>query len=182
MKPKLILFAALMLLGINAAAQSAKGRISGIVVDEVEDFPMTGATIVVKELKIGEIADLDGKFSFQAPPAAKRPPALAGGLFYCPSGRYSRISPTLQSSTRQIVSSVLTRIARTLPVLRMDMFDRVMPTSSASSLSVIFRFASMTSRLTTIIGYTMNAWSSSIVRPFAKICAKNRSAKPSTSG
>jgi len=70
MKPKLIFFAALMLLGINAAAQSAKGRISGIVVDEVEDFPMTGATIVVKELKIGEIADLDGKFTFQDLPEA----------------------------------------------------------------------------------------------------------------
>lgn len=31
---------------------------------------MTGATIVVKELKIGEIADLDGKFTFQDLPEA----------------------------------------------------------------------------------------------------------------
>ena len=98
MTPKLIFFAALMLLGINAAAQSAKGRISGIVVDEVEDFPTTGATIVVKELKIGEIADLDGKFSFQDLPATKKAPCVCRRPFFiarpaCTRGCPRRCSP-----------------------------------------------------------------------------------------
>ena len=52
---------------------------------------------------------------------------------------------------RQMESRVLMRNALTLPVFRMDMFDRVIPTWSDNSLSVILRFASITSRLMTII-------------------------------
>ena len=69
-----------MLSGINAAAQGTNGRISGIVVDEVEDFPMTGATIVVKEIKKGGVADKDGKFAFQDLPEATY--TLSGSLNY----------------------------------------------------------------------------------------------------
>lgn len=70
MKYKFILISALMLLGVKAAAQTAGGRITGIVVDEVEDSPLTGATILVQELKRGEVADFDGKFSIQDLPEA----------------------------------------------------------------------------------------------------------------
>ena len=70
MKYKFILISALMLLGVKAAAQTAGGRITGIVVDEVEDSPLTGATILIQELKRGEVADFDGKFSFQDLPEA----------------------------------------------------------------------------------------------------------------
>ncbi len=70
MKCKVFLLSALMLLGINAVAQNAGGRITGIVVDEAEDTPLTGATILIKELKTGEIADLNGKFAFSNLPEA----------------------------------------------------------------------------------------------------------------
>ena len=70
MKFKFILISALMLFGVKAAAQTAGGRITGIVVDEVEDSPLTGATILIQELKRGEVADFDGKFTFQDLPEA----------------------------------------------------------------------------------------------------------------
>ncbi len=69
MKNQLILIPALLFC-INAAAQNAGGRISGIVVDEAEDTPLTGASIVVKELQKGQVADIDGKFSFTNLPEA----------------------------------------------------------------------------------------------------------------
>jgi len=69
MKFKLLLIPALLLC-INAFAQSAGGRISGIVADEAEDTPLRGATIVVKELQKGEVADINGKFSFTDLPEA----------------------------------------------------------------------------------------------------------------
>ena len=61
------------------------------------------------------------------------------------------MSPGVQSKIRHIESSVLIRKALTLPVLRIDMLDRVMPTCSERSLNVILRLASITSRLMTII-------------------------------
>lgn len=69
MKYQCILLSVLMLLGVKAVAQNAGGRISGLVVDEGET-PLTGATVLVRELKIGEVADLDGKFSFPELPEA----------------------------------------------------------------------------------------------------------------
>ena len=69
MKSKFLLIPAL-LLSLNAFAQSAGGRISGIVADEAEDTPLRGATIVVKELQKGEVADINGKFSFTDLPEA----------------------------------------------------------------------------------------------------------------
>jgi len=62
--------AALTLLSIKAAAQSTGGCIAGIVVDEAEDTPLTGAMVLVNELKKGDIADMDGKFSFSDLPEA----------------------------------------------------------------------------------------------------------------
>lgn len=69
MKFKLLLIPAL-LFSLNAFAQSAGGRISGIVADEAEDTPLRGATIVLKELQKGEVADINGKFSFTDLPEA----------------------------------------------------------------------------------------------------------------
>ena len=70
MKYTFLFISAWMLLSIGAAAQNACGRIAGIVVDEAEDTPLTGATIIVRELKLGDVADLDGKFSFPDLPEA----------------------------------------------------------------------------------------------------------------
>lgn len=70
MKTKFFFIAALALLCLRAEAQNAGGRITGIVVDEAEDSPLTGATILIKELQKGETADMDGKFSFEGLPAA----------------------------------------------------------------------------------------------------------------
>ncbi|MCR5070420.1 MAG: TonB-dependent receptor [Bacteroidales bacterium] len=70
MKKKILLILVLMLMGICAAAQSNKGRINGIVVDEAEDTPLTGATIIIRELQTGAIADINGKFSFADLPEA----------------------------------------------------------------------------------------------------------------
>lgn len=72
---------------------------------------------------------------------------------------------------RHMASSVLIRNARTFPVLSSDILDKVMPTLSDNSLSVILRFASITSRLITIIPYTVKSCSSFIVRANEKISA-----------
>ena len=65
MKCKFCLLAVLMLSCIGARAQRTGGCITGIVVDEAEDVPLTGATLLIKELRKGETADIDGRFSFQ---------------------------------------------------------------------------------------------------------------------
>ena len=65
MKCKFCLLAVLMLSCIGARAQRTGGCITGIVVDEAEDVPLTGATLLIKELRKGETADMDGRFSFQ---------------------------------------------------------------------------------------------------------------------
>ena len=53
----------------------------------------------------------------------------------------------LQLVTRKSLARVDSLMALAFPVLRMDMLARVMPTLSASSVTDIFRFASMTSIL-----------------------------------
>ena len=64
MKYKFFLITVLTLFCVKTAAQSAGGCVTGIIVDEAEDSPLTGAMIVVNELKKGEVADSEGKFSF----------------------------------------------------------------------------------------------------------------------
>jgi hypothetical protein len=53
MKYKFFIISALMLLSVGAKAQNVGGRITGIVVDEAEDTPLTGAMILVNELGKG---------------------------------------------------------------------------------------------------------------------------------
>src|SRR5687767_11901062 len=60
------------------------------------------------------------------------------------------MSPGWHESAPQIASSVEKRIARALPVLRIDRLASVMPTRSASSVSVIRRSWSTSSSLTSI--------------------------------
>src|ERR687898_2296325 len=60
------------------------------------------------------------------------------------------MSPGWHESASQIASSVEKRIARALPVLRIDRLARVMPIRSASSVSVIRRSWSRSSSLTAI--------------------------------
>src|SRR5688572_9500901 len=61
-----------------------------------------------------------------------------------------RMSPGWHESAPQIASSVEKRIARALPVLRIDRLASVMPTRSASSVSVIRRSWSRSSSFTAI--------------------------------
>lgn len=81
---------------------------------------------------------------------------------------YSKISPGWQSSTLQIESNVVNLMALAFPVLRFEMFDMVMPTLSESSVTLILRFASMISKLTTIPiiipHYTVRSFSSLIFK------------------
>src|SRR5688500_20092284 len=60
------------------------------------------------------------------------------------------MSPGWHESAWQIDSSVEKRIARALPVLRIERLASVIPTRSAKSVSVIRRSCSMSSSLTTI--------------------------------
>jgi hypothetical protein len=60
---------------------------------------------------------------------------------------YSRMSPGWQSSALQIASKVENRIAFALPFFKTEMLAMVIPTLSASSVTLIFRFANMTSML-----------------------------------
>jgi hypothetical protein len=57
------------------------------------------------------------------------------------------MSPGWQSSALQIASNVESRIAFAFPFFSTEMFAIVMPTLSASSVTLIFRFANMTSML-----------------------------------
>src|SRR5262249_59403571 len=66
------------------------------------------------------------------------------------SGRYSRMSPGWQSRARQIPSRVEKRMALALPFFRMERLAIVMPTRSASSVTLIFRLARITSMLTIV--------------------------------
>src|SRR5688572_27722095 len=60
------------------------------------------------------------------------------------------MSPGWQESASQIASSVEKRIARALPVLRIERLASVIPTLSARSVSVIRRSCSTSSSLTTM--------------------------------
>src|SRR3954464_1454695 len=71
---------------------------------------------------------------------------LSGGS----SGRYSRISPGWQARARQMPSRVEKRMALALPFFRMERLAIVMPTRSASSVTLILRLASITSMLTIV--------------------------------
>jgi hypothetical protein len=71
----------------------------------------------------------------------------AGGVS---SGRYSRMSPGWQARARQIPSRVEKRMALALPFLRIERLAIVMPTRSASSVTLIFRLASITSMWTIV--------------------------------
>src|SRR5205085_3854307 len=77
---------------------------------------------------------------------------LAAGGRSRPScaGSKRRMSPGWHESAPQIASSVEKRIARALPVLRIERLASVIPTRSASSVSVIRRSWSRSSSLTAI--------------------------------
>jgi hypothetical protein len=64
-----------------------------------------------------------------------------------PYFRYSKTSPGWHSNALQIASKVDSRTALALPFFKMEMLAIVMPTLSASSVTLIFRFANMTSML-----------------------------------
>ena len=67
----------------------------------------------------------------------------------------------VEAMASQINSNVLNRIALAFPVFKIDKLDNVNPTFSESSLSDIFRFAIITSKLTIIaINYTVKSFSS----------------------
>jgi len=70
MKLKLFVLSALILVGVNATAHHSGGIIKGKVMDQAEDSPLTGATIIIKELNKGEVADKDGNYSFSDLPEA----------------------------------------------------------------------------------------------------------------
>jgi hypothetical protein len=73
---------------------------------------------------------------------------LACGAAIDSSGTlYSRISPGWHWSALQIASRVDSRIAFALPFFNTEILAIVMPTLSASSVTLIFRFANMTSIL-----------------------------------
>src|SRR5205823_6795348 len=76
--------------------------------------------------------------------------AVAGRSRSACSGSNWRMSPGWHESASQIASSVEKRTARALPVLRMERFASVIPTRSASSVSVIRRSWSRSSSLTAI--------------------------------
>ena len=69
---------------------------------------------------------------------------------------YSKISPGWHSSALQIASRVDSRIAFALPFFKTEMLAIVIPTFSASSVTLIFLLASMTSMLM-IIAISLNS-------------------------
>src|SRR5712691_1810055 len=77
-------------------------------------------------------------------------PAAAGSSRFACSDSNWRMSPGWHESASQIASSVEKRIARALPVLRIERLASVIPTRSASSVSVIRRSWSRSSSLTAI--------------------------------
>ena len=60
---------------------------------------------------------------------------------------YSKISPGWHSKALQIASKVPRRIAFAFPFFNIEMLAIVIPTFSASSVTLIFRFANITSML-----------------------------------
>src|SRR5882724_11080516 len=76
--------------------------------------------------------------------------AAAGRSRSACSGSNRRMSPGWHESASQIASSVEKRIARALPVLRIERLASAIPIRSASSVSVIRRSWSKSSSLTEI--------------------------------
>jgi len=68
---------------------------------------------------------------------------------------YSKISPGWQSKALQIASKVENRTALAFPFFKIDKLAIVIPTFSASSVTLIFLFASITSMLI-IIAISLN--------------------------
>src|SRR5262245_30882221 len=66
------------------------------------------------------------------------------------SGWYARRSPGWQSRARQSPSRVEKRMARALPFFKIERLASVMPTRAASSVTLIFRLASITSMVTIV--------------------------------
>ena len=58
------LLPAMLFLSICTYAQNGTGKIKGVVMDDSGDEALTGATLIIEELKIGETAGKDGDFSF----------------------------------------------------------------------------------------------------------------------
>ena len=56
-----------ILMSISVSAQTGRGRIAGVVIDNTGD-PLPGATIFIEELKKGSVADKKGEFSFSGVP------------------------------------------------------------------------------------------------------------------
>lgn len=74
----------------------------------------------------------------------------------------SKISPGWQSSALQIASRVEKRIAFARPFFNIERFANVIPTLSESSVTLIFRFASMTSMfivIAIIVSQTVKSFS-----------------------
>lgn len=65
MKHKLLyIFFLLVLINSNIYAQIIDGVLSGIVVDDASEVPLSGASVFIEELKIGTTTDNQGKFYF----------------------------------------------------------------------------------------------------------------------
>src|SRR6476659_1597712 len=80
---------------------------------------------------------------------AKRHPMSAPRSYFGPADiyLYSKISPGWHSSALQIASRVDSRIAFALPFFKTEILAIVIPTFSASSVTLIFLLANMTSML-----------------------------------
>ena len=81
---------------------------------------------------------------------------------YCctSSGLYSKMSPGVQFSSRQMASKVCRRMALALPVLRMERLAWVRPILSAKSLERTLRLAIITSKFITIMAQMVKLFSS----------------------
>lgn len=54
----------------NAVAQQSESKIQGTVIDE-QGNPVIGANVLIKDLNIGTITDIDGRFTLDVPPSGK---------------------------------------------------------------------------------------------------------------
>lgn len=71
MKQKVLyFFLSLVLTSVSVSAQTAGGRIAGVVIDDSGEEPLPGATIFIEELKKGIATDGHGEFSFSDIPAS----------------------------------------------------------------------------------------------------------------
>lgn len=69
MKQKILFYLlAPILMSVSVSAQTGRGRIAGVVIDNVTEEPLPGANIFIEELKQGSVADKKGEFSFSGVP------------------------------------------------------------------------------------------------------------------